>query len=155
LWAAESSISAIAASLWAERKTVRRWLRAGKAPLWKQPPQGSLLTEHEAYIDGRCVEGCRNAALLWRELVGLGFCGRPGIVGKWAKGRRKAEPQTHAKSIGMTGQLHTTGQLARLLMTDGDILPKAERGVIAHLLDTVRSLAAAITVAKPLNALLR
>jgi hypothetical protein len=82
LRAAGNSISAIAASLGAERKTVRRWLRAGKAPLWKQPPQGSILTEHDAYLDGRWAEGCRNAALLWRELVGLGFCGRPGIVGK-------------------------------------------------------------------------
>lgn len=155
LRAAGSSISAIAASLGAERKTVRRWLRAGKAPLWKKPPQGSILTQHEAYLDGRWAEGCRNAALLWRELVGLGFCGRPGIVGKWAEGRRKAKPQTHATSTGMTGLLPTTGQLARLLMTNGDVLPKAERGLVAHLLNEVPPVAAAIAVAKKLNALLR
>ncbi len=155
LRAAGSSILAIAASLGAERKTVRGWLRAGKAPLWHKPPQGSILAQHEVYLDGRWAEGCRNAALLWRELVGLGFCGRPGIVRKWAEGRREAEPRAHAKSTGTTGQLPANCQLARLLMADGDALPKAERGLVAHLLDQVPPVAAAITVAKQLNALLR
>ena len=95
---------------------------------------GSILTQHESYLDGRWAEGCRNAALLWRELVGLGFCGRPGIVRRWAEGRRKAEPQAHTRSTGMAGQLPAIGQLARLLMTDGDMLAKAERGLVAHLL---------------------
>ena len=155
LRAAGVSISAIAASLGAERKTVRGWLRSGKAPLWHKPPQGSILTQHEVYLDGRWSEGCRNAALLWRELVELGFCGRPGIVRKWAEGRRKAEPRTQAKSTGIPGQLPANCQLARLLMTDGDVLPKAERGLIAHPLNGVPAVAAAITVAKQLNALLR
>jgi transposase len=155
LRAAGVSISAIAASLGAERKTVRGWLRAGKAPLWHKPPQGSILTQHEVYLNARWAEGCRNAALLWRELVELGFRGRPGIVRKWAEDRRKAEPRAHTKSISMTDQLPSTRQLARLLMTDGDVLPKADRGLVAHLLDAVPPVAAAITVAKQLNALLR
>jgi transposase len=155
LRAAGGSISAIAASLGAERKTVRGWLQAGKAPKWHKPPQGSILTQHEVYLDGRWAEGCRNAALLWRELVGLGFCGRPGTVRRWAEGRRKAEPRLHAKSTGMAGQLPATCQLARMLMSDGDVLPKAERSVVAHLLDKVPPVAAAITLAKQLNALLR
>ena len=58
----------------------------------------------------------------------LGFRGRPGTVRKWAEGRRKAEPRTHMKSTGITGQLPANCQLAKLLMTDGDVLPKAERG---------------------------
>ncbi len=155
LRAAGVSISAIAASLGAERKTVRGWLRAGKAPLWHKPPQGSILTQHEVYLDGRWAEGCRNAALLWRELVGLGFHGRPGIVRKWAEGRRKAEPRTQAKIDRHNRSAPANCQLARLLMTDGDVLPKAERGLVAHLLNEVPAVAAAITVAKQLNALLR
>ena len=103
LRAAGSSISAIAASLGAERKTVRGWLRAGKAPLWHKLPQGSILAQYEVYLGGRWAEGCRNAALLWRELVGLEFRGWPGIVRKWAEGRREAEPRAHAKSTGTTG----------------------------------------------------
>ncbi len=155
LRAAGASISAIAASLGAERKTVRGWLRAGKAPLWRKPPQGSILTHHEAYLAKRWAEGCRNAALLWRELTALGFSGRPGIVRKWAEGQRKAKPRTDGKSTDVTGQLPSNCQLARLLMTEGDVLPKAERNLIATLLAQVPPVAAAITVAKQLNALLR
>ena len=55
----------------------------------------------------------------------------------------------------MTSQLPATGQLARLLMADDDALPKAERGLVAHLLGAVPPVAAAITVAKQLNTLLR
>ena len=126
LKAAGASISAIAASVGAESRTVRGWLRAGKAPLWRKPPQGSILSQHEHYLDGRWVEGCRNAALLWRELVGIGFSGRPGIVRQWATNRRRAEPQTLAKSASVTGPLPASGQLARLLMTHGDELPKTD-----------------------------
>lgn len=68
LRAAGVSISSIAASIGAERKTIRGWLRAGKAPLWSKPPRGSTLTPHEHYLEGRWSEGCRNAAL-------LGLCG--------------------------------------------------------------------------------
>ena len=153
--AAGTSISAIAASLGAERKTVRRWLRAGKAPLWRKPPQGSILMQHEAYLTKRWAEGCRNAALLWRELLALGFSGRPGIVREWAESRRKAEPRAQTNSTSTTGQLPANCHLARLLMADDNTLPKTERDLVAHLLDEVPALAAAITVAKKLNALLR
>ena len=153
--AAGASISAIAALLRVERKTIRGWLRAGKAPRWHKPPRGSVLTQHEVYLDGRWAEGCRNAALLWRELVGLGFCGRLGIVRKWAENRRKVEPRAHPQSAGTSGQLPANCQLARLLMAHGDALPKAERHLVEHLLDEVPPVAAAITVAKQLNALLR
>ena len=155
LQAVGASISATAASLGAARKTVRAWLRAGKAPLWRKPPQGSILSQHEVYLEGRWVDGCRNAALLWRELVGLGFSGRPGIVRKWVTGRRRAEPQSHTRSASVTSKLPATCNLARLLMTHGDALPKTERDFVAHLLNEVPPVAAAIAVAKQLNALLR
>lgn len=155
LRAAGASISTIAASLGAERRTVRGWLRAGKAPLWRKPPQRSILSQHEPYLNGRWVEGCRNAALLWRELVGLGFSGRPVIVRQWATDRRRAEPQSPARTASVPGTLPATCQLARLLMTHGDALPKTYRDFVAHLLNEVPPVAAAITVAKQLNALLR
>ena len=81
LRAAGASISAIAASLGTDRKTVRGWLQAGKAPLWHKPPQGSILTQHKVYLDGRWAEGCRNATLLWRELVGAGSVLDPDLSG--------------------------------------------------------------------------
>ena len=155
LQAAGASISAIAASLWAERKTVRGWLRAGKAPLWHKPPQGSILTKHETYLAGRWADGCRNAALLWRELVALGFPGRPAIVRTWAAERRKAEPQARAQPDQTTGQLPATCRLARLLMADGATLTEGNRSLVAHLLEEVSPVASAITVARQLNGLLR
>ena len=50
LRAAGMSISAIAAALGAERKTIRRWLWVGGVPLRSKPPRTSILT------------GCRNSA---------------------------------------------------------------------------------------------
>lgn len=152
LQAAGVSISSIAASIGAERKTIRGWLRAGKAPLWSKPPRGSTLTPHEDYLEGRWSEGCRNAALLWRELVTRGFSGRPGVVRRWAETRRKKEPR---KPADVVEKVPSGRQLARLLMANPDVLPKAERSFVTHLLDQVPSVADAISVAKRLNALLR
>ena len=152
LRAAGVSISSIAASIGAERKTIRGWLRAGKAPLWSKPPRGSTLTPHENYLEGRWSEGCRNAALLWRELVTRGFSGRSGVVRKWAETRRKNEPR---KPADVVEKVPSGRQLARLLMASPDLLPEAERNFVTHLLDQVPSVADAIIVAKRLNALLR
>ena len=149
------SISSIAASIGAERKTIRRWLRAGKAPLWSKAPRGTTLSPHEDYLGGRWAEGCRNAALLWRELVTRGFSGRPGVVRRWAETRRKAEPQASPKAVRAFGQLPSGRQLARLLMADPGSLPKVERSFVSNLLDRVPLVASAITVAKRLNDLLR
>ncbi|PHK93202.1 hypothetical protein CR162_19850 [Pseudoroseomonas rhizosphaerae] len=74
------SISRIAALLGAERKTVRRWLRLGHTPSWKQRPRISTLAPFADMLDRRWAEGCRNAAQLWRELVAQNFAGRPGTV---------------------------------------------------------------------------
>ncbi len=155
LRAAGVSISSIAASIGAERKTIRRWLRAGKAPLWSKPPRDSPLTPYKDYLGGRWAEGCRNAALLWRELMTRGFSGRPGVVRRWAEARRKTEPPASAKSVSAAGQVPSGRQLARLLMADPASLPKVERSFVSNLLDQVPAVADAITVAKRLNDLLR
>ncbi|MDQ2764808.1 MAG: ISL3 family transposase [Pseudomonadota bacterium] len=145
------SISSIAVSLGAERKTIRGWLRVGKAPLWSKPPRESTLTPHADYLEGRWAEGCRNAALLWREVVTRGFSGRPGVVRRWAETRRKGP----RKPDDVSGKVPSGRQVARLLMANPDLLPEAERSFVAHLLDQVPPVADAITVAKRLNALLR
>ena len=80
LRAAGISLSSIAASIGAARKTIRGWLRAGKAPFWAKPLRGSTLTPHENYLEGSWSEGYRNAALLGRELAARGICGRSGGV---------------------------------------------------------------------------
>lgn len=60
------SLSAVARTLGVERKTVRRWFRAGHAPTWRHADRGSsILAPHRAYLEERWQAGCRNAAALW------------------------------------------------------------------------------------------
>ena len=152
LRAAGVSISAIAAALGAERKTIRRWLRAGGAPLWSKPLRTGILRPYQAYLDRRWAEGCCNASLLWREVAGLGFAGRPGVVLQWAKTRREKTPRVSKREI---TPVPSGCSLARLVMAEPEVLPRADRSLVLHLLEQVPPLADTITVAKRLNALLR
>ena len=53
LKAAGVSLKRIAVLLGAERKTIRRWLRAASAPLWRKPQRISLLEPHYDDLDRR------------------------------------------------------------------------------------------------------
>ena len=96
---AGASLKRIAVLIGAERKTVRRWLRAGSAPLWRKPQRLGGLAPYHDHLDRRWTEGCRNAPQLWRELVTLGFVGRPGTVRQWAGRRRKHDPKIVSSDI--------------------------------------------------------
>jgi transposase len=153
---AGASLKRIAAFIGAERKTVRRWLRAGGAPLWRKPQRPGGLAPYHDHLDRRWTEGCRNAAQLWRELVTLGFKGRPGTVRQWAGRRRKGE--SHAASIPqrpvIRGEPASAREIARQLMTE-DTLPQTEQNFVSRLLLQVPALAECVTAAKRLNAVLR
>ena len=155
LHAAGASISRIAAQLGAERKTIRRWLRAGRAPLWRKPPRVGALAPYLDHLERRWAEGCRNAALLWRELLPLGFTGRPGSVRNWAGRKRKSEPGITADTTAAIGKLPSSRQIARMLMADAGTLPEKERALMTELLIKLPDLARGIAVAKRLNQLLR
>ena len=75
-----ATIMRISAELGADRKTVHGWLKLGQAPLWRQPSGDSILDSFKPFLGRRWGEGCRNATKLWREILALGFCGRPSIV---------------------------------------------------------------------------
>jgi len=155
LKAAGASIKRIAVLVGAERKTVRRWLRAGGAPLWRQPRQPGGLAPYQDHLDRRWSEGCRNAAQLWRELVTLGFVGRPGTVRQWAGRRRKGEPKAaSAAERVITGEPASARQVAHQLMTK-DTLPQTEQNFVSRLLLQVPGLAECVKAAKRLNAVLR
>ena len=128
------SLSRIAALLGAERKTVRGWLRRGHAALWSKPKRGGVLAPHAAFLDRRWAEGCHNAAQLWRELVALGFRGRPSTVRKWAGQRRATEPHP-ATGPASVWQLPSRRRVAHLLMADAATLGEAERAFVTRLLD--------------------
>jgi len=148
----------IAKLIGAERKTIRRWLRAAGAPLWRKPPCVTILAPHRDYLDRRWSQGCHNAALLWRELVQLGFSGRSGTVRKWATQRRNNEPRKSAKvaeTAAAPGAALSGRKLARLLTADINTLPANDQKFVSRLLEQVPTLANMIVVAKRLNALLR
>jgi transposase len=152
---AGASLKRIAALVGAERKTVRRWLRAGGAPLWRQPRQPGGLAPYQDHLDRRWTEGCRNAAQLWRELVTLGFVGRPGTVRQWAGRRRKGEPKAaSAAERVITGEPASARPIARQLMTE-DTLPQTEQNFVSRLLLQVPGLAECVKAGKRLNAVLR
>jgi transposase len=148
------SLSRIAALLGAERKTVRGWLRRGHAPLWSKPKRGGVLAPHAAFLDRRWAEGCHNAAQLWRELVALGFSGRPGTVRKWAGQRRATEPHP-ARAPASVWQLPSRRRVAHLLMADAATLGQAEHTFVTRVLDAEPNLAEALAVAKRLHRVLR
>ena len=157
LKAAGVSLKRIAALVGAERKTVRRWLRAAGAPRWLKPRRVGTLGPYHDHLDRRWKEGCRNAAQLWRELVTLGFTGRPGTVRRWAGRRRKGEPQATSSPTmlaAVTGQAPSARQIAHMLMTD-DTLPEAELTFVSRLLVQLPDLANCVAAAKRLNKLLR
>ena len=80
LRAAGVSIAGIAGQLGAERKTIRRWLRAGHAPLWRQPRRESVLAPYRNRLEQRWAEVVRmlpNSGVSWSILAlrdGLGLC---------------------------------------------------------------------------------
>lgn len=156
--AAGASLSAISRQLGLDRKTLRYWLQAGAVPTWRKPRRGSLLDPYRDRLERRWGEGCHNAARLWRELVALGFPGRPAIVGAWATERRRAAPngsRTPVTAEGKPWRPPSGRRVARLLMADARVLSSPDQTFAMRLLEEVPTLAATIVAAKRLEAVLR
>ena len=141
-----------------DRKTVHGWLQLGQAPLWKQPPSDSILDPFKPFLGRRWSEGCRNATQLWREILALGFRGRPSIVRDWAAGHRGGgigSDGSGAQALPPVWPVPTGYRLARLLTTSRLRMNADERMFIAHLLTEEPALDVAVTWAKRLKKLLR
>ena len=66
----------ISRTLHIERKTIRRFLRAGQFPERAKPhrkPPG--VTAFQEYLNRRWAEGCHNATKLWHEIQARGYAG--------------------------------------------------------------------------------
>jgi hypothetical protein len=120
LKASGMSINRIAAALGAERKTIRRWLRAGGAALWRKPQHAGRLGPYQDYLTR---VGTRGAAtplssgvnLSHRaSLAGLERCGTGLDGGARAKPEAANAPTVQIVPI----QPPSARQLARLLITD-------------------------------------
>ena len=151
------SISCIPVLLGAECKTVRRWLRLGRAPSWEKPRLDSQLDSFVRMLEQRWSKGCHNAARLWREAAGEGHAGRPGTVRSWATRRRKAQAASglpHAAQDAPAWQSPSGRRAGRLLMADPEKLGKDEREFVTRLLADTPKLAEAVSAAKRLRLVL-
>jgi transposase len=105
----------------------------------------------------RWNEGCRNAAQLWRELIALGFRGRPSTVRHWVGKRRRAAEHDGpvAAQLPPVWPVPRGYRLARLLMSNRPRL-KTEDGLFrTRLLEDEPALGTAVAWAQRLDALLR
>jgi transposase len=158
LRAAGASIKRIADELGTDRKTVRRWLRLGLAPLWQQPSGDSILDPFVDFLTRRWNEGCRNAAQLWRELVQLGFRGRSSTVRHWLGKHHRHAPEQEGLPAGSRPPVWPVPRgyrLARLLMADTATLSAEDKLFKIRLLEDAPALNTAIAWAQQFNALLR
>lgn len=153
---AGASISRISRLLGVDRKTLRKWLRAGTVPSWQQPRRGGMINAHLAYLKQRWTEGCCNAALLWRELIALGFQGRYTIVKTWAAQQKAAEIQAgDIQGKCPTWTLPSVSRTARLLLA-GDLAANTpDAAFVTALLAKVPTLADTVAAASRLTLLLR
>lgn len=92
------SQSAISAEMGIQRKTVRRWLRAGQFPERKAPiGRKSQVREFHEYIRQRWDEGCHNATRLFQEIQVRGYRGGRQMVSHYVSCWRTKPPQSSPK----------------------------------------------------------
>jgi transposase len=145
------SLKAIARTIGIERRTVRRWLRAGHAPTWRHADRGtSILDPYEAWLDERWRSGCNNAAALWRELRGRGFPRQYTVVRDWATQRRRQDPPAEAKkavrnpALSRTSEPPTPRRAVRLLTSEPAKLTDDDRRFVTALLERSPTIATAV-----------
>ena len=153
-----ATITRISAELGADRKTVRKWLFLGHAPLWQQPSGDSILDPFKPLLGRRWSEGCRNASLLWREIRTFGFRGGSSVVRDWAASHRGAvlgNDGSEGHPLPPVWPVPGGYRLARLLTTGRSRLDAEERMFVSHLLAAEPALNAAVAWARRLGRLLR
>ena len=140
-------IRRIARRLGMARNAVRRWLRAGAAPVYRRAPGSSALDRHREYVERRWAEGCRNSAQLWRELRDRGFEGGYDIVRRWAIRRRGLDAGDRECPL-PSWRVPSSRRAARLLTTPNETLTRADRQFV----DTLNALSSEIrTAAEAIN----
>jgi transposase len=144
------SIRAVALTLGVERKTVRRWLRAGHAPTWRHADRGSsILDPHRTWLEERWQAGCRNTAALWRDLKGRGFPGQYSTVRAWGTWRRRQDPAVEPAGASRTSRLvkmlepPTPRRAARLLTSELTKLSQEDRRFVTALRECSTTIATA------------
>ena len=73
----------IARKLGIHAVTVRTYINAGTFPERAQYRLGSKLDPYLPYLNKRWLEGCKNPDVLWREVAGQGYPGKPKMVRRY------------------------------------------------------------------------
>jgi transposase len=156
------SLKAIARTIGIERRTVRRWLRAGHAPTWRHADRGtSILDPYKAWLEERWRSGCHNAAALWRELLDRGFPGQYTVVRDWATRRRRQDPPAEPKqdpgkpALGRTSEPPTPRRAVRLLTSEPDKLGDDDRRFVTALLERSPTIATAVDLTRRFAAMVK
>ena len=149
------TIRGVARALGIDRKTVRRWLRAGHAPTWRHADRGhSILDSFCPYLEARWTAGYRNGTGLWREIRERGFTGQSGVVRQWAARRRRQDPAAD-RGPPAKAQPPTPRKAARLLMSGPDKLSEEDRRFVTALLDRSPPVAQAVELAKAFSTMIK
>jgi transposase len=155
------TLRAIAQALGLGHKTVRRWLRAGRAPTWRHADRGhSILDPYREYLEARWAAGYHNGAGLWREIRERGFPGQSGPVRQWAARRRREDPPVSRPHPVKPSKVSTvlapsTRKVARLLLGDPDQQTAEQRRFVTALLDLSSPIAQAVDLIKSFSAMIK
>lgn len=127
------SVHQIARTLGIGRNTVRRFLRAEGFPE-RQPrrPGRTFLTPYEPYLRERWDAGCRNIAILWREVRARGYAG--GYSALYAHlVRWRDRDGSLGRSPSSSPRRFSVRQATWLLLRDPDELDPVERAYLEAL----------------------
>ena len=121
---------AIGTALQIQRKTVRRWVRAGEFPERKRyKPRASKVHEFAHHLRQRWTEGCHNATKLFEEIKKQGYRGQRGMVAQFVAGWRSSKrppPSPHPRRVSAT-------QVAILATRGPDQLTAEQRSLLKQL----------------------
>jgi transposase len=114
LLAAGTSVSAISETLGLDRKTVRRFARAGSVAELQvaHPTRDSILDNYAKHLQQRWAAGATDAVALTAEITALGYRGSAKTVRRYLQQLRSAQPATPRPPTPPTAR-DATGWLTR------------------------------------------
>ena len=111
-----TSRRAIASQLGLNRKTVRRWLRAGQFPERQVAPRHSSVDRWLSYLEKRWADGCHNRSQLWRELQVQGADFAQVTLRRWFRVRLGVRGRPPHSSLAPPRKRPSPRQLSALLL---------------------------------------
>ena len=111
---------AIASQVGLNRKTVRRWLRAGQFPERQVAPRHSSVDRWLSYLEKRWADGCHNRSQLWHELQVQGADFAQVTLRRWFRVRLGVRGRPPHSSLAPPRNRPSPRQLSALLL---DLVP--------------------------------